>query len=777
MIKSLVTVMKQDKERYKIPRSVQDVIPVQKIYKDGIFQVGRYKFDKVLHFTDINYAVAAEEDKAGMFLNYSALLNSLDCGATTKITINNRKINERELEQNVLMTLKNDEYDIYREEYNQMRYENVKEANDIVQDKYITISVYKNSVEEARAYFARVVMELSEQLRKLGSKCTELDAVERLRILHGFYRVGEESDFHFELPDKQKLGHSFKDYICPDSMVFKADYFMMGGRYGRIVFLKDYASYVKDNMIAELTELNRNMMLSIDIIPVPLHEAIKEVEAKLLAIETNIANYQRKQFANNNFSGTIPYDLEQQRKETKEFLDDLMTRDQRMMFGVITMVHTAETKEQLDADTETLLSTARKHLCQTGILRYQQMDGLNTVLPVGVRKINALRTFTTESLSVFMPFKVQEIQHRKGIFYGQNRLSKNLIMINRAELLNGNSWIFGVSGAGKSVIAKNEIMQLRLTTDADIIVIDPEREDFRLIKALGGEVITISATSNNHINALDINANYGDGANPVILKSEFLLSLCDLVMSGQNLGPKEKSIIDRCTMSVYHDYQMNNYEGEPPTLQDFRQELLNQPEKEAKDVALAIEMFTNGSLNTFAKQTNVNTKSNLICYDILELGKALSPVGMLVVLDSILNRITENRAKGRATYVFIDEIYLLLQNEYSANFLFTLWKRVRKYNAFCTGITQNVDDLLHSPTARTMLANSELIVMLNQAANDRIELANLLDISEQQLGYITDVPAGTGLLKVGSALVPFVNRIPKNTMLYKLVTTKPGETI
>ena len=470
------------------------------------------------------------------------------------------------------------------------------------------------------------------------------------------------------------------------------------------------------------------------------------------------------------------YDLEQQRKESKEFLDDLTTRDQRMMFAVLTMVHTADSKEQLDSDTEALLTTARKHLCQFAVLKYQQMDGLNTVLPFGVRKIDALRTLTTESLAVFIPFRVQEIYHENGVYYGQNVISKNMIIANRRHLLNGNSFILGVSGAGKSFTAKEEMTNIILTDpNADIIIIDPEREYSPLVKAMQGEVIHISATSENHINAMDMNSDYGDGANPVILKSEFILSLCEQLIGGASLGAKQKSIIDRCTASVYRHYQQGNYQGVPPTLQDFREELLKQDEPEAKEIALAIELFTDGSLNTFAKHTNVDTHSRLICYDILDLGKQLQPIGMLVVLDSILNRITQNRAKGRNTFIFIDEIYLLFQHEYSANFLFTLWKRVRKYGAYCTGITQNVDDLLQSHTARTMLANSEFIIMLNQASTDRLELAKLLNISDLQLSYITNVGAGQGLLKVGSSLVPFVNKFPRNTELYKLMTTKFGE--
>ncbi len=711
-----------------------------------------------------------------MFLQYSELLNSLDPGATSKITVLNRRLNRVDYEKNIMIPMSGDPLDEYRDEYNKILIDKALGSNSIIQEKFLTISINKKNIDEARNYFSRISADLTNHFNALGSKCIELDATDRLRLAHDFYRIGEENIFTWDMLDNMQKGHSFKDYICPDSFSFQKDYFEMGNKLGRVFFLKDYASYIRDDMVAELTDINRNLMLSIDVIPIPMDEAIKEVENRRLGVETNITNWQRRQNSNNNFSAVIPYDLEQQRNESKEFLDDLTTRDQRMFVCVLTMVLISDTKEELEQDTESLLAICRKHLCQLGILKYQQKDGLNTTMPYGVRKINALRTLTTESLAVFMPFRVQEINHENGIYYGDNVISKNMIIADRRELLNGNSFILGVSGSGKSFTAKNEIVSIALRDpNADIIIIDPEREYPKLIETLGGQDIHISATSSNHINAMDMNADYGDGANPVILKSEFLLSLCEHLMGSSNLGPKEKSIIDRCTAKVYRVYQQGNYQGVAPTLQDFREELLKQPEPEAKQIALAIELFTDGSLNTFAKNTNVDTNSRIICYDILDLGKQLLPIGMLVVLDSILNRITSNRAKGRNTYIFIDEIYLLFQHEYSANFLFTLWKRVRKYGAYCTGITQNVDDLLQSHTARTMLANSEFIVMLNQAATDRTELAKLLSISDTQMSYITNVGAGQGLLKVGSSLVPFINKFPTNTKLYKLMTTKPGE--
>ena len=466
-----------------------------------------------------------------------------------------------------------------------------------------------------------------------------------------------------------------------------------------------------------------------------------------------------------------------QRKETKEMLDDLTTRDQRMMFGLVTLVHLADSKEQLDSDTETLYSTARRHLCQLSTLRWQQKDGLDTVLPYGLRKIQALRTLTTESTAVLIPFRAQEIMQSNGLYYGQNAVSKNMIVADRRLLLNGNSFRLGVSGSGKSMSAKEEIVQIALSTEDDILILDPESEFGYLTEALGGEVIRISATSDTHINALDMDRAYGDERNPIVSKSEFVLSLFEQLIGDGMVTAKEKSILGRCTEQVYLPYIRNGYKGTPPTLQDFYRLLQMQPEPEAQGLALASELFITGTLNTFAQRTNVDTNARIIDYDIRELGEQLMPLGMLVTLDAIYNRVIRNWKSGKTTWIFCDEFYVLFRYEYSANFFYKLWKRIRKYNGLITGLTQNVEELLRSDTARLMLANSEFLVLLNQSATDREELAKLLNISDTQLGYITNVPAGCGLIRCAGSIVPFTNSFPKNTRLYQLMTTKPDEAL
>lgn len=773
MIKLLKKIFqrKNKEERIKIPKSVQQALPIKAIYEDGIFQVGKEKYSKSFKFTDINYAVAGQEEQENMFINYGTILNMLDESAESKLTIINRKLNKVDFDKKMKLDIGNDYLTPYRKEYNDILASCSIETNGIIQEKIITITIDKPDILSARTYFSKTSAKLESCFSKLGSKLEDLDINERIRIFYDFYRVGEEDIFHFDIKEFMKKGHSFKDYICPDTFEFKSDYFKMGDRYGRVLYLKEYATYLKDDIASELTDLNKNMMLSIDIKPMSIEKAIREAEKRRLGVEKNISDWQRRQNENNNFSAVIPYSLEQQREASKEMLNDLTNRNQKMFLCNLIIVHTADSKEELDSDTENLKLAAGKYLCQLTTLKFQQMDGLNTVLPSGTKRIKTNRTLITESLSAFMPFKVQEIQDPQGIYYGQNVISKNMILVDRTKLQNGNSFILGVSGSGKSFAAKQEITSIALKDEnADIIILDPEAEYAPLIKALGGEVIKISATSNNHINALDLNKDYSENHRPIVAKAEFILSLCEQII--KNITPNQKAIIDRCTNIVYKYYEQGNFKGTPPTLDDFRDVLLKQNEREARDIALALELFTKGNLNTFAKPTNVETQKRLICYDINDLGEQLTPIGMLVILDNILNRITKNRKNGKRTYIFIDEIYLLFRYKYTTDFVYTLWKRIRKYGGCATGITQNVQEILANEKASLMLSNSELIIMLNQSATDREQLASLLKISETEQAHINNVSSGEGLMKVRNSLIPFKNKFPKNTKLYRLMTTR-----
>lgn len=774
MIKSLLAANKSEKDRFVIPRSVQQSIPIRCVYSDGIWHTGR-KHSRTWRFADINYAAAPEEERRSIFLSYCAVLNSLPTDAAAKITIINRRINPVDFQRQILMKERGDELDRYRRESNQILTRRAAESNNLVQEKYITLSIPQRKIEETRTYFRRVDANLSKGFGRLDSGAKPLTTHDRLRILHDFFRPGEEQYFTFDQTAAIRRGLDFRDLICPDGLAFKAGHFEMGDKVGRVLFLKDYASYIKDEMIADLSDFPRNLMLSIDILPIPTDEAVREVQSRILGIETDITRWQQRQNDKNNFTASIPYELEQLRGETKEFLSDLTERDQRMIFAVVTLVHIADSLEQLDADTEALLSIGREHLCQFSTLRYQQEDGLNTVLPYGLRRVKALRTLTTESAAVLMPFRVQEIQDPGGLPYGVNAISKNLLICERKRLISPHAFYLGVSGSGKSVAMKSTIENVALATNDDIIIIDAEREYGPITRSLGGTVVEISPSSPHHINPMEVADGYGDGENPIAMKSELITSILEQQMGVGRVNGSHKSIIDRCTANVYQNYFHSRGKAPMPLLTDWRNEVLKQVDPEAREIALAAELITEGSLNVFAHPGNVDMNSRIITLDLYEMGEQLRPTALVVTLEAIQNRVMENRKRGKYTWVFLDEVYLYFKYHYSGEFLYRAWKRFRKYAGIMTAATQNVEECLKSETARLMLANSEFLLLFNQAATDRAELGKLLHISDTQMGYITNAEPGHGLLKMGGSLVPFNNSIPKDTELYRLMSTTPGE--
>ena len=757
-----------------MPKTIQEIIPIRRIYDDGIFLTEDEYYTIQYRFTDINFSVAGYDNLKEMSDGYQNILKSVDVEARMKITINNRKINPKEFRDNVLLKLRDEDdgNNSLRKEYNEILKEKLRGRNNIIQERLLTISIKRKTIEEARIYFGRTGSNLTTLFQSVGSNVVKLSTKERLEILHDF--LNPKVEFDFDLKEYKSLGKDFRNALVPKSVKFNDDYIQLGDKFYRVLYLRDLPRRLKTDFLTKITDIASNMFVSYDITSIPTDEALKDLENLLLGVDTNITNWQRKQNQNDNFSATIPYEFAQQKEEIQSVLDKVTLEDNTITMMYLTIIHCADTLEELDKDTSNIIETAKvSNFVDISKLVYNQYRGLHTALPIGLNRFDTARTLTSSSAVGIMPFNVQDVFHRNGISFGNNSISGNVILVDRNQLMNGNSFILGTSGSGKSMEAKNEIINLILATDADVIIIDPEREYVPLVNALHGERVVLSASSDNHINALDINAEYGEGKNPLTDKVEFILSLCEQI---DEVTPKQKSIIDRCCRYVYMNYIQSEYKGEIPTLVDFVEELSHQPEPEAKQLALSLELFTKGTLDTFAKKTNVDTQSRFICYDIQDLGEQLISIGLLVVLDSILNRITLNRANGKATYVFIDEIYLLFAHQYSSNFLFKLYKRVRKYGAFMTGITQNVTDVLASRDASTMMKNSELIIMMKQGNEDDCdELARLLNISETQIGYVKKAEAGHGLIKVGSSIIPFENEIPQDTQLYKLMTTKFGE--
>lgn len=763
----------------KNKKTVQNTIPFLKAHSNGIFEIEKGVYSKTLIFNDINYQIAKQDEQENIFLRYGELLNYYDSSVGIQITTNNKSINRTEFEESILLPDKEDNLRKYRREYNSMLKKQAREGgNDIQCEKYITITIEANSIKEAEAGFSKIISETLNNIKRLGSNGRELTTEERLKVLHDFYNPGVE-DFDIDLESLKKSGLTEKDAIAPDSMVFKGDYMKFGDKYARSLYLKKIPAFLGDTFLKNLTDFKFHLMTTLNIYSVAPEDAIKLVTHIITSIKQDKMEQQKRAFKNGYSADMVDDNTENSLNEAKELLDDLINKNQKMFFVNLLIVHIADSLEELNRDTDLIMSTARKSICQVGKLSFQQEDGLNSVLPLGNDKINIKRTLTTESTAIFLPFTSQELVVKNGVYYGLNAVTYNLVMFDRKQLKNPNGFYLGTPGSGKSFSSKREVVNVLLSTDDDVLIIDPEKEYVTLANNFGGEVIDISASSSNHINPLDMDKDYADDEDPLVLKSEFIMSLCDLVIGiKSNISAKQKSIIDRCIKSIYMPYIDSGYNPDlVPTLNDFYEALKNQNLKEAEDIALSLELYIKGSLSVFANKSNVNIKNRFVVFDISKLGKQLKNMGLLICLDAVWNRVIENRKRGKRTWMYFDEAHLLFKNEYSANFLYELYKRARKWGGIPTGITQNVEELLDSDTARKMLSNSDFIVMLNQAPIDRQILADILNISETQLNFITNAPAGQGLLFVGDAIIPFIDRFPTNTELYKMMTTKPEEII
>ncbi|MGU8438863.1 VirB4-like conjugal transfer ATPase, CD1110 family [Clostridium perfringens] len=770
---------KKKKEKQQIPKSVQKTIPYDGHSDDGIFEISKGVFSRTIAFDDVNYQIAKQDDQESIFTQYRDLLNYFDSSIGVQINLINKNLNKENFQNKILLKYKNDGLDEYREEYNDMLKLQITEGkNNMRQEKSMTLTVEADNFDEARMKFSRCEAEILSNFKRIGSKTNVLGLEERLQTLHDIFRIGKEGEFHLDnSKDFKKKGMSTKDLIAPDSFEFNRNYFMIGEKYARAMYVRELPTFLNDKFISELTDFSKNMIVIINIRPVEPGKALRIVQKQITGMESNKIEYQKRSLKNGYLEPFIPHELKNSLSEAEELLDELQNKDQKMFLVNIVLVHVADSKDELDKDTAVIESVANKFICQMGVLNYQQEDGLKAVLPLGYNQLKINRTLTSESTAIFMPFSTQDLIQDNGMYYGKNAVNRNLLLFNRLTLKNPNGFILGTPGSGKSFSAKREMVNVLLNTDDDVIIIDPEREYTRLAENFNGELIHISAGSKNYINPMDLSSDYSDDDDPLLLKSEFMLSLCECLIGGKSgLTAKEKTIIDRCVKKTYHEYFNSNFdERKIPTLLDFQEVLEKQNEKEAKDLAVALELYTKGSLSIFANKTNVNTNSRFIIYDIKDLGKQLKTMGMLIVLDAVWNRITKNRAEGRRTWIYMDEIYLLFANEYSATFLFELYKRARKWGGIPTGITQNVEDLLQSDLARKMLSNSDFLLMLNQAPVDREELAKLLKISDTQLSYITNSNEGEGLLFSGNAIIPFIDKFPKNTKLYKMMTTKVDE--
>ena len=673
--------------------------------------------------------------------------------------------------ETTLLKSRGDDLDPFVDDYNNMLQQMVEEADGIQQENYLTVTVFKSNVSEARAYFNRTWPALQSSFSRLGSKITQLNDVERLRIFHDFFRQGEEPYFQMDYRETMRRGHDFKDCFCPKGVAIHSDYLKIGDKYARVLFCAEYATYVSDDMIARLSELPRTMMVSVDVISIPTEETAAMLDQKRDGVESTIGKWQSRQNNNNNFSATIPYHLRRQREEMEQLMDDVNKNDQGLNVVTLTIVHVADSLEQLNNDTERLTAVRD---CKLFPATYQQLDGLITALPFGPCRINAKRTLLTRCLAaVSMPFRVQEIQEPGGIWYGVNALTHNLILCDRRNLQNQGAFITGIPGSGKSMIAKEQIIFLSLTTDDTILINDPEGEYTEIVNALGGTVVRIQAGGEHYINALDIVQGYGEKGG-IADKSEYIQTLFAQMAEG-TLSAQEQTIIDRCVITLYAQAEQS---GESVTLMDLRELLIHQPEKEGKRLALILERYTSGSLDMFAHQTNVDMSNRLISFDISGLSQksqSLQSIAQLTITDILINQVNINSKSGRRTHIFTDEAQEFFKNRHSADFFDSAWRQWRKRNGYPTAITQNISILLENEKSRAMLSNSETVVLLNQSESDRKQLGEIFHIPDEQLRYVQNADTGCGLLLYGGHTIPFINRFPTNSKLYTIMTTRPDD--
>lgn len=761
----------------KKEKSAQDSIPYERMWPDGICRLADGHYTKTIQFQDINYQLSQNEDKTAIFEGWCDFLNYFDSSIRFQLSFLNLAASEETFARAISIPLQGDDFDSIRTEYMTMLQNQLAKGNNgLIKTKFLTFGIDADSLKAAKPRLERIETDILNNFKRLGVAAEALDGKARLAQLHGIFHMDEQVPFRFEWEWLAPSGLSTKDFIAPSGFEFRTGkQFRMGKKYGAVSFLQILAPELNDRMLADFLDMESSLVVSLHIQSVDQIKAIKTVKRKITDLDKSKIEEQKKAVRAGYDMDIIPFDLATYGNEAKKLLQDLQSRNERMFLVTFLVLNTADNPRQLDNNIFQAGSIAQKYNCQLTRLDFQQEEGLMSCLPLGLNQIEIQRGLTTSSTAIFVSFTTQELfqNGKEALYYGINALSSNLIMVDRKLLKNPNGLILGTPGSGKSFSAKREIANCFLLTNDDIIICDPEAEYAPLVERLHGQVIQISPTSTNYINPMDLNLGYSDDESPLSLKSDFILSLCELIVGGkEGLQPVQKTIIDRCVRLVYQTYLNDPCPENMPILEDLYNLLREQDEKEAQYIATALEIYVTGSLNVFNHQSNVDINNRIVCYDIKELGKQLKKIGMLVVQDQVWNRVTINRAAHKSTRYYIDEMHLLLKEEQTAAYTVEIWKRFRKWGGIPTGITQNVKDLLSSREVENIFENSDFVYMLNQAGGDRQILAKQLGISPHQLSYVTHSSEGEGLLFYGSTILPFVDHFPKDTELYRIMTTK-----
>jgi len=763
----------------KPPQTVQQSIPYREMYRDGVCRVNDRLYTKTVEFQDINYQLAQNEDKTQIFENYCDFLNYFDSSISVQLTFINRRANIREFQQSIDIPDRDDAFNSIRREYaGMLKNQLAKGNNGLVKSKYVTFGIEADSLKAAKPRLERIETDILAGFKTLGVTARPLTGLERLEVLHGQLHPDGQEKFRFDWRDIAKTGNGTKDAIAPTGFDFRdGRTFRMDGHIGAVSFVQILAPELTDRLLADFLDLDDAVTVNLHIRSIDQAEAIKTIKRKLSDLDKMKIEENKKAVRSGYDMDILPPDLITYGEEAKHLLADLQSRNERMFLVTVLVMNTATKRQRLDNSVFAAAGVAQKYNCALKRLDWQQEQGLMSSLPLGNNQIEIQRGLTTSSTAIFVPFTTQELfQQGEALYYGLNALSSNLIMADRKLLKNPNGLFLGTPGSGKSFSAKREIVNVFLLTEDDIIISDPEAEYFPIVERLGGQVIRLSPVSPHHINPLDINPDYSEEEDPLTLKSDFILSLCELIVGGkEGLQPVERTIIDRCTRLVYRDYLADPTPERMPILEDLYNLLRAQSEAEAQRIATALEIYVTGSLNIFNHRTDVDIQNRLVCYDIKELGKGLKKIAMLILQDSVWNRVTVNRAAHKTTWFYIDEMHLLLKEEQTAAYTVEIWKRFRKWGGIPSGLTQNVKDFLTSKEVENIFENSDFVYMLNQAQGDRQILAKQLGISNHQLSYVTHSGPGEGLLFYGSVIIPFVDRFPKDTELYSLLTTRPSE--
>ena len=778
--KAVKEAIKKARKNDGTPRTAQQSIPFDRMFPDGICRVGLDYYTKTIQFQDINYQLAQQEDKTEIFEEWCSFLNFFDSSINFQLSFNNMATDVSDFEKSISIAHKKDGFDDVRDEYSEVLLHQMEAGNNgLTKTKYLTFGIHAESMKTAKPRLIHIETDILNNFKRLGVRAKTLNGSERLELMHRQFHMGDDAKFHFDWKYLAGSGLSVKDFIAPSSFAFPTGrYFQMGDMYGCMSFLSIDASDISDRLLADFLSMESSQIVTMHIKSVDQNEAIKTIKHTITELDRSKIEEQKKAVRAGYDMDIIPSDLATYGKDAKALLKELQSQNERMFLLTFLVMNTGRTKQELENNVFQAVSIAQKHNCNLVRLDYQQEQGLMSTLPLASNLIEIQRGMTTSSTAIFVPFTTQELfqNGKEALYYGLNALSNNMIMVDRKKLKNPNALILGTPGSGKSFSAKREIANAFLVTDDDIIISDPESEYSPLVARFGGQVIKISPTSDQYINPMDINMNYSDDDNPIALKADFILSLCELIVGNkEGLRPVEKTVIDRCIRQIYQKYFENPGSENMPILGDLYQALLNQDEPEAKHVATALEIYVSGSLNVFNHRTNVELTNRLVCYDIKDLGKQLKKIGMLVVQDQVWGRVTENRSQGRSTRYYMDEMHLLLREEQTAAYTVEIWKRFRKWGGIPTGITQNVKDLLASKEVENIFENSDFIYMLNQAVGDRQILARQLNISPHQLSYVTHSGEGEGLLFYGNVILPFVDRFPANTELYRIMTTRLSE--